>query len=276
MKEKECLDRIIDLNAIPEEMLSMEIYAKVLENVNWNIDGGKHNYSSFKNLIIGTYDLLTKENSSLLNEFTENVRHSLKLVDRGIKAIGDYNMHEHETYAYVHFDGYSFKVKDEVALLQLIKWCENFKQKYKQEHPKKTLPKINYDGSNLDIMDTILNNLVIPKEQYSFIVEFPQLNKNCNTIYNYLVNSKNDKKLDSFCKLINSVHFNITEVKSENEFGEEEIIGYALDCKSRAVRQFIRNFIEKINSRVLTPSINIGNKETMKLIDTLIEDELTN
>lgn len=264
MKEKEYLDRIVDLNAIPEEMLSMEIYAKVLENANWNIDGGKHNYSSFKNLIIGTYDLLTKENSSLLNEFTENVRQSLNLVDPGIKI-------KYAEIRGLRFNGYSFKVKDEVALLQLIKWCENFKQKYKQQHPETVLPKVN-DGSNLDIIDTILNNVI---SNYSN-VGLAYLNKNCSAIYNYLVNSKNDKKIDAFRKLIDSPHFNITEVKKENVFGEEEIVGYILDCKSRAVRQFIREFNDKINNRILSPSLNIGNKETTQLIDTLIEGELTN
>lgn len=271
---KQYLDRIIDLNAIPEEMLSKEIYAKVLENANWNIDGGKRDYSSFRNLIVGTYDLLTKENSNLLNEFTDNVSQALKLVDPGIKATGDYDWHKHETYTSVNFNGYSFKVKDEVALLQLIKWCENYKQNYEQEHPKKVLPEINYKGSNLDIMDTVLNNLIIPEQSYSFLIGVAYLNKNCTNIYNYLVNTKNEKKTDAFRKLIDSPHFIIAQVKRENEFGEKVIVGYELDCKSRAVRQFIREFSDKINSRILKPSINIGNKDTMKLVDTLVEDEL--
>lgn len=245
--------------------------AKLIKNANWDIQGGKRDYSSFEYLLYYTYMFLRRENSDLLNEFTAMVRKSFKLVDNGDKS-----------YSYNKFDGYSFAVRNEVELLKLIKWCEDFKQNYDKEHPKKNLSKLQPNGENLEMMDRILNNLIFPEKQedfdrlYSYDKGVAYLNKNCQFIYDSLVENKNEKKLDAFRKLINSIHFKIEEVTSTNDYDEEEIIGYQLQCQSRAVRNFINSYCEKIQKQSRRPAIQISNKDTMKLVNTLEEeDELT-
>lgn len=278
------MEKIINLNVIPEEMLSDEIYAKVLENANWNIQGGKRNYSDFKNLLYYTCRFLRRENSDLLNEFVVKVRKSFKLVDHDTYATASENPLLNDISTNIHFDGYSFEVRDEVELLQLLQWCEDFKQNYDKEHPKSNLPKVKNKGENLEIMDTILNNLVFPKKQEDFDKKFSHekgiayLNRNCHFIYQYLLESKNEKKLDAFRKLINSQHFIIRKKVTYNAYGEEEIIGYNLECKSRTTRKFIKNYYERIRSKTHKQAQTIQNinKDIRKLIDTLEEeDELT-